>query len=766
MSTNATTSVCPPSGDLERLVRGRLTEARAAVLSDHVGACVSCQVRLDAMAGAGAGDLTTNLRQCQKDTPPGDSAYWNALSAAENEVRSTAAFANAPEDADGTPLPIDFLQPADEPGKLGKLGTFGIIRVVGRGGMGVVLHAYDPCLARDVAVKVIDPKLANNEVARQRFCREARAAAAVTHDNLVAVHQVDEDEASGLPYLVMQLINGESLEQRIKRSGKLPPIEVARLGMQAAAGLAAAHAGGLIHRDIKPGNILLEAATDRVKLTDFGLARAVEDVKLTRTGFVAGSPLYMAPEQARGDDIDHRADLFSLGSVLYEAATGSPPFEAKTPLAVLRRVSDETPRPLSELSPDVPHWLSDLVDRLLAKEPKDRPQTAAEVAEILAGELTRAHALNPLDVPAEVCAGSSTRSGTAARSRRKVCWAGVACRTTPVAAGLALGAALMGLFWSPGVVERVVEKTVEVPAAAAPPEAGPAPKVVLQGESGTVWTIAFLGDDSLVVGMDDGQVKIWDIKKGSVSKALEPRQGGTVWSVDVAADGKRLSTTCDASVVTVWNLDNYKVENSFPQPTSTKAAVFSPDGTKLATGDRNATIRVWDLAAQIPVELRGHHGTVHSLAFSPDGKRLASAGSDGTAKLWNWADPDANPVGLEQHKGPVYGVAFSPDGTKLATTGWDGTVRIWDVQNDRGELLHTINKAHDGDAWSVSFGGGGKWLASAGQDGVRVWDVATHAEVFSYRGRRAFHTVRFAKNGTTLAAGGRDGSVRVWELPK
>ena len=129
--------------------------------------------------------------------------------------------------------------------------------------------------------------------------------------------------------------------------------------MQAAAGLAAAHAGGLIHRDIKPGNILLESPVDRVKLTDFGLARAAEDVKLTRTGFVAGSPLYMAPEQARGDEVDARADLFSLGSVLYEAATGTPPFDGKTPLAVLRRVADETPAPLSSVNPDVPEWLSE-----------------------------------------------------------------------------------------------------------------------------------------------------------------------------------------------------------------------------------------------------------------------------------------------------------------------------------------------------------------------------------------------------------------------
>src|SRR5262245_19623241 len=257
-----TTTTCPHITDLERLVRGRLTEARAAALCEHIGACSNCQARLDAISGGVADDLTTNLRECTKDTPPTDSAYHKALAAAEAEVRSTAAFLDGASDGFSVGEPrLEFLQPTDEPGRLGKLGQFGILRIVGRGGMGVVLHAYDPCLDRDVAVKVIEPHLADNEVARQRFCREARAAAAVTHEILVAVHQVYEDEASGLPYLVMQLIVGESLDQRLKRVGKLSPAEVARLGMQAAAGLAAAHAGGLIHRDIKPGNIQIGRAS-------------------------------------------------------------------------------------------------------------------------------------------------------------------------------------------------------------------------------------------------------------------------------------------------------------------------------------------------------------------------------------------------------------------------------------------------------------------------------------------------------------------------
>jgi eukaryotic-like serine/threonine-protein kinase len=765
------TTECPPTADLERLVRGRLTEARSAAIAEHVGACSACQQRLEALTGGGD-HIAADLRECTKDTPPTDSAYYKALAAAEEELRATAIFLNGEGDRPDAEVKLEFLQPTDEPGRLGRLGSFQVIRVVGRGGMGVVLHAYDPCLARDVAIKVIDPKLANNEVARQRFCREARAAAAVTHDNLVAVHQVDEDEGSGLPYLVMQLIQGESLEQRLKRVGKLSVPEVARLGMQAAAGLAAAHAGGLIHRDIKPGNILLEAPVDRVKLTDFGLARAVEDVKLTRTGFVAGSPLYMAPEQARGDEIDHRADLFSLGSVLYEAATGTPAFDGKTPLAVLRRVADETPQPLHIVNSEVPVWLSDTIERLLAKDPADRFQTAAEVAEVFAAELARAHALSPLDVPAEVCAGSGSRSGTAARARKQICWKAVAFRVLPWLGGAIAGALLLWSLWSPGVVEREKlvekEKLVEAPA----PNPGPEPKAVLPGESGPVWALSFLAGDHLVVGMEDGSIKIWDLKKKTIFKTLEPRQDGVIWTTDVSADGKFLVTACDNSLVTLWNLNTFRREGlEFPHPSSARAAAFSPIGRFLAIGDRNSTVRVWDWENQVPVDLRGHRGTVHALAFSPDGNRLASAGSDGTAKVWNlkeinWdkREGPGRSMELAEHRGPVYGVAFSPDGTKLATAGWDKTVRIWDAVN--GTQLQTI-KAHDGDVWSVSFGGGGKWVASAGSDGfVRVWEVDTGKEVFAYRGGSAVHVVRFAHDGTTLAAGGRDGNVRVWELPK
>jgi WD40 repeat protein len=214
--------------------------------------------------------------------------------------------------------------------------------------------------------------------------------------------------------------------------------------------------------------------------------------------------------------------------------------------------------------------------------------------------------------------------------------------------------------------------------------------------------------------------------------------------------------------VTVWNLKDYTKEMSFPLPTSTKALAFSPDGLKLASGDRNSTIRMWYLTAQIPIAVTGHHGTVHALAYSPDGTRLASAGSDGTARVWNLDDLDAEPLQLVEHKGAIYSVAFSPDGKSLATAGWDGTVRVWDVT--KGTQIQTF-RPQQGDVWSVSFGNGGKWLAFAVQDTVRVWEVESGKEIFNYHGTRAFHTVRFAPDGTTLAAGGRDGALRVWEIP-
>jgi formylglycine-generating enzyme required for sulfatase activity len=306
--------------------------------------------------------------------------------------------------ADGEPTRPDFelgfLSPCEDPKALGRLGTYKILQVHGRGAFGIVFKALDEKLHRVVAVKVLPPQLAASLLARKRFLREAQAAAAIHHEHVVGIYAVEEERC---PYLVMEFIHGPSLQDRIEESGPLPLDEILRIGHQTACGLAAAHQQGLIHRDIKPSNILLENGDARVKITDFGLARAVDDASLSQSGVIYGTPAYMAPEQAAETKVDHRSDLFSLGSVLYTLATGQMPFGSYNTLAVLRRVMEESPPPLRDTRPDLPQWFADLVARLHAKKPEQRFQTAQEVADLLARHLAavraQGSAYNPMPRP-------------------------------------------------------------------------------------------------------------------------------------------------------------------------------------------------------------------------------------------------------------------------------------------------------------------------------------------------------------------------------
>ncbi len=301
---------------------------------------------------------------------------------ADSAPRPNSQSAAAPGEAD-----LSFLAPSTRPGSLGRLDHYEIQKVVGIGGMGIVFKAFDEKLHRVVAIKMMSPDLAASGTARQRFIREARAAAAVSHEHVVTIHAVEE--AHRPPYLVMQFIDGVSLQQKLDERGALGVNETLRIGLQTAAGLAAAHAQGVVHRDIKPANILLENGVERVKITDFGLARAAGDASVTQTGLIAGTPQYMAPEQALGSPLDHRADLFSLGSVLYAMCTGRAPFRGSTTVSVLKRVCEETPLPIREANPDVPRNLVEIVEKLHAKEPSERIQKAQEVASLLGQELAR-----------------------------------------------------------------------------------------------------------------------------------------------------------------------------------------------------------------------------------------------------------------------------------------------------------------------------------------------------------------------------------------
>jgi serine/threonine protein kinase len=344
--------------------------ARAAYLDGACGGDNALRARVEALLQAH--DTAGSFLEIPAVAPPDP----NVAATREVDRKALTDGRANPDEA------LTFLTPSGRPDSLGRLGHYEVLEVLGRGGFGIVFRAFDEVLQRVVAVKVLAPQLAATSPARKRFLREARSSAQVRHENVVQVHAVEEQP---LPYLVMEFIPGETLQQRLDRTGPLETLETLQIGRQIAEGLAAAHSTGLIHRDIKPGNILIEAGPHQhVKITDFGLARAADDASLTQSGVVAGTPMFMAPEQAKGEYIDHRADLFSLGSVLYTMTSGRPPFRAPNTLAVLKRVAEEAPRPIPEIIPEVPPWLCDLIRKLHAKKPEDRFASAKDVADLLA----------------------------------------------------------------------------------------------------------------------------------------------------------------------------------------------------------------------------------------------------------------------------------------------------------------------------------------------------------------------------------------------
>jgi serine/threonine protein kinase len=409
---------CPDRRTLARLLDAHTEDREASQTERHVLACESCCRVLE---GLGADDtLIAAARGATAVEVPLDDAVQSlmrrlkevALLAASTD-ETLASQSLSTDDAWGLE---QILDPAQGAGELGWFAGHRVLRVLGAGGMGLVFEAEDPQLRRRVALKVVKRALAARVEHRQRFLREARAAAAIDHPHIVTVHQVGEHR--GLPFLIMQLLKGESLQDRLSRepvgdkaegkrqkaeadepmtdnpnptskienpkSAALPLAECLRIGRETAEALAVAHERGLIHRDIKPGNIWLESPGGWVKLVDFGLAHAVEDeVHLTQTGAILGTPAYMAPEQARGDAAGPRADLFSLGAVLYRLTTGQPPFQGSSTLAVLSALALERPKPPRELNPEIPADFSDLIVRLLAKDPDERFDSAEAVVEAI-----------------------------------------------------------------------------------------------------------------------------------------------------------------------------------------------------------------------------------------------------------------------------------------------------------------------------------------------------------------------------------------------
>jgi serine/threonine protein kinase len=275
-----------------------------------------------------------------------------------------------------TPKPAGVLPRAED----GRIGEYETRKKLGSGGMGVVYQGWDTQLRRNVAIKVLLPEYSADPEARERFLREARSAASVSHDNVVSIYHVGDHH--GAAFLVMPLLKGLSLEAFFEKKG-LPSVpQVVRIAREIAAGLAAAHKQGLIHRDVKPANVWLESPNGRVKILDFGIAKPADKDRrssITEAGVVMGTPAFMSPEQARGHAVDARSDLFSLGAVLYRMCVGQAPFVRATVMDTLTALVSEDPRPVLEGNPAVPPQLADLIHRLLARDPKARPESGEAV---------------------------------------------------------------------------------------------------------------------------------------------------------------------------------------------------------------------------------------------------------------------------------------------------------------------------------------------------------------------------------------------------
>jgi len=749
---------CPPTGDLKRLIDGDIADGDQSRLTAHLDACESCQKKIEDIAAGGPGLLacacsTENVR------PERTSAYWPAVRELERELVKVSngplAVTRGQDEAEITTAVdedvLKFLDPPEEPGTIGKLGRFHVVELVGKGGMGLVLRALDVCLQRQVALKVLDPQYAKNDLARNRFIREARAAASISHENVVAVHHV-EKHRDEFPYLVMRLITGQSLQDLLdEKNGPLEVSEIVRIGQQTAAGLAAAHEQTLIHRDIKPANILLESGTGKVLLTDFGLARATEDAKLTQTGFVAGTPLYMSPEQARGDTLDHRSDLFSLGSVLYAMSTGSPPFQGSSAFVVLRAVTEGRHKPVREINPKVPVELASIIDHLLAKKPEERIQSAAEVAERLSHLST-----TPLGMPV-------VRRSTNGLPRLSRGWWGRNARWVAITL-LAFNGLLLLSELTKLTALTVIGQRQRNPQVVTLADEGQKPLLTLDAGTGPIWSVAYSPDgETVATAIDDGSVRLWNAHTGQLRGRITAHQS-PVWNLAYNHDGSLLATAGDDGLVMLWDTKSNREHDRHDLKTPIRSLAFSPDGKHLATGTRSGEVRVWDINTWKPITTTGHTGVVMSLAFSPDGKLLASGGGDMMVNIWEIQDGEARErAKFAGHKGGVYAVAFHPEENKVASGSWDRTIRLWDL--DTGMEARRY-EGHKEDIWSVTFCSRGLFLASGSEDrSAKIWDTSTGKELRTLKGHvGTIYSIDISPDSKTIVTGSRDGTAKIWKL--
>ncbi|RFU43575.1 hypothetical protein DZF91_00350 [Actinomadura logoneensis] len=651
-----------------------------------------------------------------------------------------------------------------EPG-VSLAGRYRILGLIGRGGMGRVWRAYDAELGREVAVKELRlPEEVEDAERREWYARaerEARAAARLRHPGIVALHdRVTGDD--GRPWLVMELVEGPSLDAVIRADGPLPPARVAAIGRQMLDALATAHAHGIVHRDVKPANVLLDG--DRAILTDFGIAALDGDATLTRSGALLGTPAYMSPEQVRGRPATPASDLWSLGATLYAAVEGRPPFGGPTHGAIFVAIATEPPPPPKKAGP-----LTELLTSLLQKDPDARPP-AETVRRLLDIPPPPAHTpAAPAPVPTHPSAAptpSVQAPGTLVappglrlpRGRLAAIAAGVA---VVLAAGA--GFAVQGLA-SNGSRPHASPSS---PAATLPDEG------LLDTHSATVWGLAFSPDGRTLASADDeSSLQLWDTTTGTRLATLAHDTGDPQKSRHVVAfspDGKLLAAEDVNNVIQFWDVAGRRIVGDLPDPDNAGAisATFSPDGRMLAVGVFNfgkdaaivSHVRVWDVTSRSLLFSTSESGQfIEQPAFSPDNRTLAY-GDGSSIRLWDVAQRKRTGR-IDTHR-RIDAVAFSPDGTTIAAAGPKVRAGIWDIAT--GKLRRDLPGGVSG---RLAYGRDGRYLATSAEEGgstVQIWDPNTGRAVRSL-GTFSGFALALSPDATRVASGDAAGKIHVWRL--
>jgi serine/threonine-protein kinase len=650
---------------------------------------------------------------------------------------------------------------------------------IGQGGMAVVFRALDERLQRTVALKILAPSLASDESFRLRFIRESQSAAAVDHPNIIPVFGAGEED--GVLYLAMRYVPTGDAKKLVTAIGPLPVAQVSMIVASVAAALDAAHAAGLVHRDVKPSNMLIGIKADQadhVYLADFGLAKdmASAGITLTATDQFLGTVDYVAPEQIQGGTVDARTDQYALACSAYELLSGRPPFRRDTGLAVLNaHLSDKAP-PLATRRLGLPPGVDEVLARGLAKESRFRYRSCGEFAAALAAALDPRHQVS--------------RSQRARRSRRGVLIAAAAA----VAAVSGAAVAIM-LQNHPAVSQarqsggrngiasgsRSASSTAKRPTQSATGQStaqlpGPGAWTIARsirnagGGARQVDSVAFSGDGAtLATGDKRGGAYVWSAASGRRISEL-PLGGSRLFSVALSPDGSLAVTATGTGDAYLYQAATGAMITQLANPGARTAdwVTFSPAGDAIAIADGNGDTYVWRVSgtgAALTRTISDPAGTgVWAAAFSPDGKELATTDFTGNAYLWNLAGGGTAPSQSFTVPGgqSVTAAAFTPDGKVLATGNMDGTTYLWNLATG----THTVI-TDPGTVWGLAISKD-NLLAIGDSDGsTYLWDLRTGTQVATLRnpgsGSQGVGAVAFSPDGETLAAGDSNGTTYLWE---